>query len=560
MSSTSKPQPTRAAPEQGLPQAIDTERLVLGAIQLNGSLFPSVAQQLQPDDFALEWDREIFGHMQALYARGEAIDRVTLAAQIGKRDPTYGTVGGVSHLASLDNGLPEIVNLDHYVRIVKRPSLLRKFIREFNSLIQRAMRQEDPDMLLPAAAEAIRKLQAESGQKPETPPSVPQWPEPLHQDAFHGVAGDLVRLIEPHTESDPAALLIQVLIGWGSLINRSGYYLAEADRHYTNEYAVIVGISSKARKGTAWGRIKAVLSAIDPDWAEDCQLPGVGSGEALVDSVNKDDKRALVIEGEFARLLAVVSREGSTASANLRTAWDIGTLAINTRQNKVKVTGAHVSMIGHVTRDELLRRLDSTETANGFGNRILWVCARRSKKLPHGGGAIDFDDVIQRLQQATQFARRMGNTRVKFDADAAHLWESVYEELSEGQPGILGSMTSRAEAHTVRLALIYALLDGAEQIRAVHLRAGLAVWVRSAASARFIWGDAIGDPTADEILRALRVAGENGLTRWDLTNHLGRNKPAPELDRAIGVLAELGLIRWEKEESGGRPSTRYWAA
>jgi hypothetical protein len=70
-------------------------------------------------------------------------------------------------------------------------------------------------------------------------------------------------------------------------------------------------------------------------------------------------------------------------------------------------------MIGHVTREELLRRLDSTKSASGFGNRIFWVCARRSKKLPQGGGDIKISgDLLERLQRATAFARQMGNTRV----------------------------------------------------------------------------------------------------------------------------------------------------
>jgi hypothetical protein len=415
--------------------------------------------------------------------------------------------------------------------------------------------------VVPVTLEKRWTFKDEAKPEEEAPPAstIPAWPDPLHEDAFHGIAGEVVRRIEPHSEADPAALLTQTLVGWGSLVGRGPYYLAEADHHHTNEYAVLVGTTAKGRKGTSWGRVLALLSAVDSYWAENRQLFGLGSGEALIDALDGDDKRALVHEGEFARLLAVISREGATISANLRNGWDTGTLSILTRKNSVRVMGAHVSLIGHITRDELLRRLADTEMANGFANRILWVCARRSKKLPHGGGPVDFGDLLERLQKATAFARQMGNTRVRFDDDASLLWEQVYGDLSEGQPGMLGSMISRAEAHVVRLALIYALLDCADQIRVAHLRAALAVWDYCFASARFIWGNALGDPTADETLRALRTAGADGLTRWDILNHFNRNKPATEIDRAIGVLAERGLIRSEKEETGGRSSTRYWA-
>ena len=56
------------------------------------------------------------------------------------------------------------------------------------------------------------------------------------------------------------------------------------------------------------------------------------------------------------------------------------------------------------------------------------------------------------------------------------VWETIYGRLSEGQPGLLGAVTSRAEAQTVRLALIYALLDGASNIDLPHIMAALAVW------------------------------------------------------------------------------------
>src|SRR5712671_70478 len=67
------------------------------------------------------------------------------------------------------------------------------------------------------------------------------WPDPLPSEAYHGLAGEIVRAIEPHTEADPAALLLQLLAGFGSIVGRKPHFRAEADRHYLNLFVVLVG-------------------------------------------------------------------------------------------------------------------------------------------------------------------------------------------------------------------------------------------------------------------------------------------------------------------------------
>jgi hypothetical protein len=94
-----------------------------------------------------------------------------------------------------------------------------------------------------------------------------QWPKPLATHAFHGIAGEIVRAIEPHTEADPAALLFQFLCGFGNLVDRAPYTIADGSRHGCNLFAAIVGVSSKGRKGTAWNHVRRLLEAIDPEWA-----------------------------------------------------------------------------------------------------------------------------------------------------------------------------------------------------------------------------------------------------------------------------------------------------
>jgi hypothetical protein len=78
------------------------------------------------------------------------------------------------------------------------------------------------------------------------------WPAPLAPEAFHGITGEVVDAIAPHTESDPAALLLCFLIGAGSLLGREPHAVVEAARHGVNLFGVVVARSSKGRKGTAW--------------------------------------------------------------------------------------------------------------------------------------------------------------------------------------------------------------------------------------------------------------------------------------------------------------------
>ena len=98
---------------------------------------------------------------------------------------------------------------------------------------------------------------------------------------------------------------------------------------------------------------------------------------------------------------------------------------------------------------------------------------------------------------------------------------------------MLGALTARSEAQAVRLALVFALLDRCGEISTDHLRAALALWEYADASALYIWGDALGDPVADEIMRALRQAGTAGRTRTELRDLFGRHRTAVDISRAL---------------------------
>jgi hypothetical protein len=380
-----------------------------------------------------------------------------------------------------------------------------------------------------------------------------QWPDPLRAEAYWGPVGNIVRMIEPQTESDPAALLLQLLTATGNLIGRRAYFSIEASQHFPRLNTVVVGSTSKSRKGTSWSHIRNVLALVDRLWASKRIQGGLSSGEGLIQAVSDEgpkDKRLLIVESEFASVLQVAARTGNTFSTMIRQAWDSGDIRTLTKEPLV-ASNTHISLIGHITKGELLERLNTTEAANGFGNRILWTCASRSKKLPHGGSLAEsvLTGMADTLREPVEWLRpKDPPIRLNWDANASLLWESVYDELSEGKPGMFGSVTSRAEAYVIRLALIYALLDCSDEIWEEHLQAALAVWEYCESSAKFIFGDATGNPTADAILKALRQTPE-GLSRTDISALFDRNKDAKTINTALEVLAAQGRAK----KGGVRP-------
>lgn len=403
-----------------------------------------------------------------------------------------------------------------------------------------------------------------------------EWVAPPAGSAFYGLAGHVVRLIEPHTEADSAALLLNFLTAFGSAVGSGPHAMVGATRHGVNLNMVLVGDSAKARKGDSWPPIELLLSRVDPEWMERVQ-GGVASGEGIIHAVRdavtrpepvkehgqtvryesqvvdagEPDKRLLIMEPEFGRLLRVAGRQGSTLSAVLRQAWDGGNLRVMTRNAPGHATRAHISVIGHITREELVRELPGNEAVNGFGNRFLWAAVRRSKLLPEPV-ALDLaaaTEIVEALSECVRWARHVGE--VGRDGSGRGLWESVYEELSHPRPGLAGSLLARGEAQVLRLSVIYALLDRSPEVHARHITAALAVWQYVERSVLMLFGGARGDPIAEVIVRALNAAEE--LTRSDIRNVVGGHVPARRIDVALRTLRGSGAAWMEQRATAGRP-------
>ena len=336
-----------------------------------------------------------------------------------------------------------------------------------------------------------------------------------------------------------------------------------------------MGPTALGRKGTSWDLVRYLLQPCDPQWADARILGGLVSGEGLIyhvrDASTKTtkkgeevvdegvpDKRLLVLETEMSRTFKAMNRESNTLSDVIRQAWDAGALRTLAKNDPEKATDAHIAIICHATQADVRRHLTETDSANGFANRFLWLAVRRSKLLPDGGdlAGVDWEAIHRRMARIVAAARRC--ERMTRDARARDTWHAFYGELSAGKPGLLGAVLSRAEPQTMRLACLYALLDGSGIVRGEHLAAALEVWQYCQASARLIFGAAYGDPDAEKLLAALRET-PGGLTRKEITRDVfGGHRKRQAIAALLSELLTTGMIhRRTDAPTGGRPAERW---
>jgi hypothetical protein len=400
-------------------------------------------------------------------------------------------------------------------------------------------------------------------------------------EAFIGPAGELVETISPYSEGDPVAALIHLLVATGNLVGPGPRARVQHDAHPARLFAALVGPTAKGRKGLSWSAPRHVLSMVDPEWATRRIASGLSSGEGLIHHVRdarverqpirkggrvieyqdvtvdhgEVDKRLFAFEPELASLFKRMAGESNSLSPVLRNAWDDHPLSTLTKNSPLRATGAHVSLIGHVTAEELRLHLTEVERANGFGNRWLYLRVSRAQILPDGEPVPDglLAPFIRRFRAVVDFSQTVGT--VTRDAEATELWRTIYPALSEAKPGLLGAILGRAEAQVLRLSLIYALLDRSAAIRVPHLAAALAVWDYCDASARQIFGTRVGFTLADVLFEAL--SQREAMTTTEIHAVVGRNRKAEDIAGALDQLVQAGKIRSVTRPTRGRTATAW---
>jgi hypothetical protein len=186
-------------------------------------------------------------------------------------------------------------------------------------------------------------------------------PPALADPALHGLTGLVVRSLAPHTEADPAAILLQFLAAFGNLVGPAPHCLVGSTRHGLNLFVVLVGESSKARKGTSWRQISSLFTEVDGLWAARRVTTARPTANGIIYSLRDQqpatDRRLLLLSEEFASVLHVLGRRTGQLSPLLRCAWDGGDLCAHDGHRPLQATDAHISIVGHVTQSVSVRRL-----------------------------------------------------------------------------------------------------------------------------------------------------------------------------------------------------------
>jgi hypothetical protein len=392
-----------------------------------------------------------------------------------------------------------------------------------------------------------------------------RWPT-LDSAALYGLAGEIVRAVAPQTEADPAALLFTLLTVAGNMAGKHTRAHVHDDEHPARLFVVILGRTSSGAKGTSLAALRPILRAADEAYFANRVLGGFGSGEAIVAELQAQegeplDPRLLILETEFAALLAVNGREGSKSSTTIRQAWDGAKLEARRSKDKSVAFIHHVSCLGHVTPDELLARMTENDCSNGFANRFLFIASKRSQLLPYGGDLPGeaVGKFAERLRRAID--RAQVDRTITFSASARGGWEKFYCSLPDRE-GVVGKLTARARAQTLRLAVAYAILDEAGEIKPAHVSAAEACWRYSVATVEHVFGTLRGDTVQDRLLSALRDAHPDGLTGAQQDAIFSKNLRAGRLLVARQALERAGMILTKTRaggDLGGRPTIVSYA-
>ena len=400
---------------------------------------------------------------------------------------------------------------------------------------------------------------------------------------LHGYLGDVVRVLDPTTEADPVGVYVTLLATFGACLSPRQYTFAGA-RQTPRLWPLLIGPTGSGRKGTTWSVVREFfndargdhflrhnlvhgglstgegLVGLVRDRPDEVERPGKGRVEQPSSWDRYDDKRRLIVEPEFARLLATSRRDGNTLSPLLRAAWETGDLNVVTRTDPLVATGAHIVLVGHVTARELRAKVTDSDIGGGLLNRFMPFLVRQSKDLPlePDGDADTRSRLAAEWPHRVNAAHRRNYVRRSPEGDALwrdHLYGALKVPEAE-EESVVGELLVRGHAYVMRVALLLALIDDSPSIGPEHLLAAAALWSYSSACTRAVWAGT-GEGDADKLARHLAAAADEGVTRSQASRLFSGHRSSDDIDKLLEGLVAEGRAKETTRSTGGRPAKVY---
>ena len=120
-----------------LPHDLVAEQSVLGAVFISPETMASLADELVPDDFYKPANKIVFKTMLSLLEKGEPIDATTMVSALTNQGHIK-EIGGLNYVVELVNSTPTSKNVEHYAKLVKEKSTLRRVIADLSDSLSSA--------------------------------------------------------------------------------------------------------------------------------------------------------------------------------------------------------------------------------------------------------------------------------------------------------------------------------------------------------------------------------------------------------------------------------------
>lgn len=391
--------------------------------------------------------------------------------------------------------------------------------------------------------------------------TIAKLPERDTKHLFSGPLGQMTRELAKVSEADEVGIMGTLLAAFSSYIGPHARVSTTAGEMPLSQWVVLIGTSGRGRKGQATSIALKVVARAWKAWAEDSvlhSLPGTGLGLMSELSEHSDDKGfsapVFFVEEEMDAAIAAMKKD-TKIGVYLRKAWDGADIKHKTSVADIRVRSPHFGIVGHVQPKNWRSILGGKDSTGGTWNRFLPLLVTRGRTLPVFGGP-NPEPVIERVSKALRRlasdARDIGTVTVS--PSTARAFERRHriaiDSLLDGNEE-LAEQCERALAQCVRVAALYALAEGQDKISARHFDAALAIVRYSIESVRATLPETGGKSLPEKIAEAVKAAGEEGITRSELWDAIGRSVKADEITRALLALPQ---VEQTKKTGKGRPS------